>query len=124
MRQIINPFTGLCNPLLGASYRYSSSMTGKKIKAKGIARAVFAQNVKQLMELRYPLGRNKPKSLAIEAGVSLSTVQRAIGGETAPTLDTVEAIADVFKISPARMLQPNVSSVGGNESPAWRTGTI
>lgn len=80
-------------------------MTGKKIKVNGLVRRAFADNVHRLMALRYPLSANKPKSLAAAAGISLSSVQRAISGETAPTLDTVEAISIALRVAPHDLLR-------------------
>lgn len=57
-----------------------------------------------MMEVAYPLSRNKPMSLARAAGISLSSVQRAISGETAPTLDTVEAISIALRVDPSDLL--------------------
>lgn len=80
-------------------------MTGKKApKVSGNLRRTFAENVKKMMEVAYPLSRNKPMSLARAAGISLSSVQRAISGETAPTLDTVEAISIALRVDPSDLL--------------------
>lgn len=79
-------------------------MTGKKIKVAGDARATFADNLKRLIAVHYATSTNKPKSLASDAGVTLSTVQRALSAETAPTLDTVEAISKAFGLEPYQTL--------------------
>lgn len=105
MTAILDPNLGLCNPPLGLAKKYSFAMTGKKApKVDGNARKTFADNAKRLMEARYQLSSNKPKALANEAGISLSSVQRAISGDTAPTLDTVEAIANALRVSPSSLL--------------------
>ena len=79
-------------------------MTGKKTKVNGIIRRAFAENVNRLLVTRFPLSANRPKSLAKAAGISLSSVQRAISGETAPTLDTVEAIATALRVEAFELL--------------------
>lgn len=83
-------------------------MTGKKVKAAGVARRIFSENVRRLMEVHFRESPNKPKALALAAGVTLSTIQRALSEENAQTLDTVEAIALAFKLQPHQMLVENV----------------
>lgn len=124
MPTILDPFSGLRNPPLGIDREYSIPMTGKKPKVRGLAKAVFAQNVKHLLEKHYPNSRNRPRSLADDAGISLSSVQRALSGETAPTLDTLEAIAGVFKVTFSQLLEPGFGNSEKIEAPIWRTGTI
>ena len=98
-------------------------MTGKKApKVSGNLRRTFAENVKQMMEVAYPLSRNKPMSLARAAGISLSSVQRATSGETAPNLDTVEAIATALRIT-AYQLMIEHGPEGIVQRPPKRTGT-
>lgn len=104
MNEILNPFSGLCNPFLGQNSLYLDFMTGKKVKVSGEVRRVFAENVMRLMFDRFPLSTNRYKALALAAGISLSSVQRATSGETAPNLDTVEAIAAALKVSPSSLL--------------------
>lgn len=94
------------DPPKGFERSYLFSMTGKKPKSPGIVRRAFAENVHRLMSVRFPLSPNKPKNLAAVAGISLSSVQRAISGETAPTLDTVEVIAMALRVSPSDLLRP------------------
>jgi transcriptional regulator with XRE-family HTH domain len=79
-------------------------MTGKKTKVAGIVRKTFALNVLRMMNERYAQSGNKAMSLAKDAGVSMSSIQRAIGGETAPNLDTVEAIAAALRVKPEYLL--------------------
>ena len=79
-------------------------MTGKNVKVQGIAKSIFADNIRRLMDERYSLSSNKPKSLAVDAGVTLSTIQRVLSEENAPTLDTVEAISGAFGLSPYQLL--------------------
>ena len=81
-------------------------MTGKKTKVNGVVRRAFADNVNRLLLSRFPLSANRPKALAVAAGISLSSVQRAISGETAPTLDTVEAISVALRVTPSTLLLP------------------
>lgn len=116
MNFILDPNSGLCNPLTGLDFNYFCRMTGKKApKSNGRLKSAFADNVKLLMDTRYPLSPNKPRSLAKDAGISLSSVQRAISGETAPTLDTVEAIADALRVDATYLIT--------NHNQKRRTGT-
>lgn len=69
----------------------------------------MAQNVEQLMFKHYALVSNKPKSLAGDAKVSLSTVQRVIAAEVGASLDNIEAIAGVFGLSAYQLLVPNLN---------------
>jgi transcriptional regulator with XRE-family HTH domain len=86
--------------------KYSCGMAGaKKTKVSGHVRRAFAENVKTAMEALFATSPNKPKSLASAAGISLSSAQRAISGEVAPNLDTVEAIAGALKIRPSELLE-------------------
>jgi len=87
-------------------------MTGKKPpKSTGNLKRVFAANVKALMEQRFPLSPNKPKAMANAVGITLSSVQRVLSGETAPTLDTVEAISEQMKVDVITLLsEKKVSS--------------
>lgn len=66
-------------------------MTPKKVE--------LARNVKSLMDEKYAASKNRPMALSKEAHISLSSVQRALSGETAPNLDTLEALAGVFQIT-------------------------
>lgn len=99
MTHILNPSSGLCNPEKGLSFSYPCNMSGKSNKPIGTKKIALAANVKSLMDMAYAESRNRPKDLAKNAGISLSSVQCAISGETAPTLDTLEALAHVFDLS-------------------------
>lgn len=99
--------------------KYIFLMTGKRIpKAGGKLKRSFAENVRSMMDAVYSTSSNKPKSLTKDAGISLSSVQRALSGETAPNLDTVEAIAEAFRVQPNELLR---SVLPGRE--IRRTGT-
>lgn len=58
------------------------------------------------MESHYRESGNKPKALAKDAGVSLSTVQRILASETGATLDNIESIAGAFQLSAYQVLVP------------------
>lgn len=81
-------------------------MKGKKKtpKVPGIMRHVVARNVKKLMEHHYAESTNRPKRLAAEAGVSLSSVQRVLAAENGPNIETIEAIALALEVSPYQLL--------------------
>lgn len=103
------PFFGFTQPAIGflAAIR-SNAMKGqaKRRKVPGEMREVLAQNVGRMMEERYKEHPNRVLSLARDAGVSLSSVQRVLGRETGASLDTIEAIAKVFGLPPFQMLVP------------------
>lgn len=101
----INPSSGFCNPQKGLEVKYILKMAGKRTpKSSGHLKRVFAENVRELMELRFEHSTNKPMAMAKTVGITLSSVQRVIGGETAPTLDTVEAIAEKLKVEVITLL--------------------
>jgi len=72
----------------------------------GEAREVLAQNVERLMEQRYKESSNRPMSLAKDAMVSLSTVQRTLSRAHSTQLDTIEAYARVFGLRPFELIVP------------------
>lgn len=81
----------------------------KKPKHPGFMRSVLAENVELLMNKHFEIKSNKPKSLAEEAKVSLSTVQRIIAAEVGASLDNIEAIAGAFGLSAYQLLIPNLN---------------
>lgn len=76
----------------------------KKRKVAGFMREVLGQNVYLLMPVHYKEVSNKPLTLAKDAGVSLSTVQRILEKRTGASLDNIEAIAGVFGLSTYQIL--------------------
>lgn len=83
-------------------------MKGKKKtpKVPGFMRHILADNAKKLMALHYRDSPNKPMALAKDAGLSLSTVQRILAGQTGATLDNIESLAAAFQASAYQMLIP------------------
>lgn len=79
----------------------------KRRKVAGFMREVVAQNVRALIDHHYKHVDNKPKRLAEDAGVSLSSAQRVISAEVGASIDTLEAIANVFEISVYQLVLPN-----------------
>jgi len=69
-------------------------------------REVLAQNINRLMEQRYKESSNRPRALAVDAGVSLSTVQRTLSREAGASVDTVESFAKVFGLQAYQLLMP------------------
>lgn len=80
----------------------------KTPKVPGFMRTILAANVRGLMEHQYRSASNKPKGLAADAGVSLSTVQRIIAGEVGATIDNIELIAAALGVSGYQLLMPNL----------------
>jgi methylphosphotriester-DNA--protein-cysteine methyltransferase len=81
----------------------------KQPKVAGFMRAVLAENLRRLMDQHYKESRNRPKALAQDAGVSLSTVQRILSATVGATIDNIEAIAAVFHLSTYQLLLPSLS---------------
>jgi transcriptional regulator with XRE-family HTH domain len=85
-------------------------MKGRKKtpKVAGFMRAVLAGNIRNLIERDFRERSNKPRSLAKDAGVSLSTIQRILKQDVGASLDNIEAIAAVFDLSVYQLLVPNL----------------
>jgi transcriptional regulator with XRE-family HTH domain len=99
-------------------------MTGRKApKVDGNVRKTFAKHVRELLDVRFKDDPNKPKSLSKAAGISLSSVQRALSGDTAPTLDTVEAIASALRVEPHRLIHDRGNDSVEVLSPIKRSAT-
>jgi transcriptional regulator with XRE-family HTH domain len=65
----------------------------KTPKTPGLMRAVVADNVRELMELRLARHGDKVKVLAAKSGVSRSSVQRVLNAEYGASIDTLEHLA-------------------------------
>lgn len=78
----------------------------KRPKTPGFMRQVLAANVRLLMLQRYRDSQNKPKALAKDAGVSLSTVQRILAGANGTNLDNIEVVALALQVSSYQLLIP------------------
>lgn len=89
-------------------------MKGKKKtpKAPGFMRHIVAENVRELMNLKFPEAGDKPKALSLatgkpgEGGLSKSTIQRVLAAEIGASLDNLEAIADALDVSLYQLLIP------------------
>jgi hypothetical protein len=97
----------------------------KKRKVPGELREVLAQNINRMMEQRYKESGNRPRALAKDAGMSLSSVQRTLSRETGASIDTVETFAKVFGLSPFQLLVPwgllgEIAVVGKQRTPLYR----
>ena len=71
-------------------------------------RQVVAQNVRNLVEHHYANEDNKPKRLAQDAQISLSSAQRVLAADVGASIDTLESIANVFEISVYQLVLPNL----------------
>lgn len=80
----------------------------KTMKVPGFMRVILAENIKSLMDRHYIESRNRPKSLAKDAGVSLSTIQRILERENGANLDSIEQIAEAFALSAYQLLIPSL----------------
>lgn len=77
-------------------------------KIPGFMRTVLAANLKRLLEHHYRTSPNRPKSLSVDAGVTLSTIQRVMKCEVGASLDTLESIADALHIQVYQLLVPEI----------------
>lgn len=59
----------------------------------------MADNIESRMNLRYSEYDNRPKALASDAGVSLSTVQRVLEKKIGASVDTLALIAGALDCS-------------------------
>lgn len=78
----------------------------KIAKVPGFMRMVLAVNVRLLMAHHYRESTNRPKALAKDAGVSLSTIQRILGATNGATIDNIEAVSAAFQLSAYQLLIP------------------
>lgn len=74
------------------------------------ARTIFAENLAALMTAK----GHSQGFLHKKIGVSQSTIGRALSGETASTIDTIEAIAKFYDLDPWQML---VEKLDGTNPP-------
>lgn len=104
------PVYGFRQPALGSPFNLQSittmSTTRRKSKVPGFMREVLADNVKRLMVRHYKESGSRPRALAKDAGVSLSTIQRILAREVGATIDNIESVAGVFHLSAYQILVP------------------
>ena len=111
MEANLRPVFGFGQPAFGFMPRvsfYPMKQKPKTRKVPGFMRSVLAANMEKLMAHHYAESSNRPKALAQDAGVSLSTVQRIMKQETGATLDNLESIAAAFHLSAYQLLLPNL----------------
>lgn len=73
-------------------------------------RHVLALNVRSLMEHHYRESANRPKALAKDAGLALSTVQRILSASNAVNLDYIEELALALHATPYQLLLPGLDA--------------
>lgn len=113
----LDPFSGFRNPVTGNGSQYDAAAMGKRKKSKtpGRLRTVVGLNVRRLMDRKYSGSTNKAKSLAEDADVSLSTIQRVLNAadpenkkkfedSVGATADTLEAVAARLGVLPYQLL--------------------
>jgi hypothetical protein len=76
----------------------------KREKIAGKMRLVVSHNIRRAMETKYAGMPHHQKALHLDVKkindtISLSTVQRAIKGDTGSSIDTIEAIAEALGIA-------------------------
>lgn len=108
---MLDPSSGLFNPPQGQAFGETESMAKtpqppRKRKVEGFYRSVIARNIRELMARKFSDTRDKERAMAKGAGVSLSTVQRILKEEVGATIDTIEALAEVFDVSVYQLMLP------------------
>ena len=81
----------------------------RRKKVPGVMRTVLSDNLSALMEREFQGMDNRPLALAKRADISLSSVQRALSGETGATIDTIERLALALNVSPYQLLLPELN---------------
>jgi hypothetical protein len=79
-------------------------------------RRVLKANIKVLFEREYPLSKYRIKSeaekvLGADAGLSPSSVQRALNPDKGMTIDLLADIAAAFSVKPAQLLDPAFADI-------------
>jgi hypothetical protein len=77
-------------------------------------RGILARNVELLIDRDYPANRYSTESarlqkVATDAGVSWSSVQRALNPNVGNTLDVLADLAGLFTIKPHELLDPELA---------------
>ena len=98
-------------PVLEELMRKTTDMRNKAKtpKVPGFMRTILATNVRGLMDHQYKESTNKPKALAGDAGVSLSTVQRMLDSSVGSTIDNIELLAAALGVSAYQLLLAELS---------------
>lgn len=82
----------------------------KELKVPGLMREIVKANVRALMNLAYKESRNRPRALAKDAGLSLSSVQRILDATTGASIDNLEAVASALDVSLYQLMLPNLDA--------------
>lgn len=103
------PVNGFMQPANGSNSSITlDPMATKRRKIAGFMREVVAQNVRHLVDRHYADSDNKPKRLAEDAQISLSSAQRVLAADVGASIDTLESIANVFELSVYQLVLPNL----------------
>lgn len=85
-------------------------------------RRLLAMNLRLLLDRQYPLARysgkaEQEKAFAKDAGVSWSTVQRALDPENGKTIDIVADLASSLDVPAMDLLSREIQSQSGEDGP-------
>ena len=80
----------------------------KSPKVPGPLRRVVAANVSLMIQVEFRASPNKPKALAMLAGVSRSTIERIMAGGVGADLETLEKVAAGLNLIPYQLFIPNL----------------
>jgi transcriptional regulator with XRE-family HTH domain len=83
----------------------------KRKKVPGFMRIVLGDNLSRLVDHHYRSLDNRTarlRALFKDSGVTVSSAQRIIDGETGATLDTLEQLALAFGVSVYQMVAPDI----------------
>jgi transcriptional regulator with XRE-family HTH domain len=84
------------------------------MKMSNITQAL-AENVQHLLDTHTSI--NTQVKLAQKAGVGQATISRILKGNMQTTLKTLDAIADVFKVSPTSLISPPAKLIPASWKP-------
>lgn len=82
-------------------------MTRRGPRPPGQMRLVLAENLKRELRERFPHAPDLSTAFSQFSNVPRTTVWRVLTGHMAPTLDTLEQIADALDIQTYRLLMPS-----------------
>jgi transcriptional regulator with XRE-family HTH domain len=95
----LHPFSGIRNPVMGTKTRYRARMPPRGTKVVSHAakrvRDAMVTNLERLVAENYPGVAQSAAYKRIEkaTGISLSSMQRIMSGDTGPSIDTLADLA-------------------------------
>lgn len=112
MRPKVHPFSGARNPVAVPRRQYLGRMPARKKLVSHPAQQVreaMVANLEWFIEQRYPDGTRTAayEKIGKRTGISLSTLQRVMSGDTGPSIDTLADLAHHLGTSVSTILTIN-----------------